>query len=433
MNIDITNALRDALPFDAYIFNPSIAHIVGDVYLISARVYRNKLNSPFKESPNLSRNPQHPWGSDWKGEIDVTFILPAIITKNHVQPITTGGWPLRVPVQDMRLFRFMRDGSLVSFVLTYNKNYEGQRDLVIKGGQNCADYCYIIGWSYLLVNTHTLSYHYLPGQLPLCMNISNRIDKNWSLWRYNTPDELTYLMISYELVPDHTVYSAKITGVEHTEMIADSTCRIMTSQNRQKNVLADLESFYDNQMFVSLSTPSYPTARANIYQAVGHIKIKLDYLRSNIDSSTNLGKFAKKYVNNTNTKRYLHKTYIYLMFIYQFKVTTPTTSDLRSGYKNHNIELTGSTAKRNAELTHLSPAFIINDPTGYDYMLNFPAGMVLNDKQTIISYGNGDATSNLLFFTNTQIKNMLEPVKNITPANYQFLHLDINRQGLVNF
>lgn len=435
-DIDITQVLRESLPVDSFLFNPSIAQISGDTYLVSVRSFIRNTNKQFNDEPKLVENPQHPWGTDWKGT-DVTYILPMVITEDHIQPITSGGWPITVPVQDMRIFRFMKDGNNAVFVLTYNERYEDNEDLIIKGGDYCDEYCYLIGWSYLLVDINSLKYKYLPGEKPMCRNISNPVEKNWSLWNYQENDKL-YLMVSYALTPIQSAFSLILKGVRKGEIVANSTCRMTTVRpQRMLNILGELEKYYDNNLIVSLSTPSYPVGD-DMYQAVGHIKVRIDYMRKMANNKIKgkngapLADFARKYVKGRG-KKHFNPNYVYLMFVYRFKIIEKGKGDVSvdiDGPNSGAIELTGSDTRIYALITHITPAFV-SKVGEYDYFLNFPSGMVVTPSHTLISYGDGDATAHLASIANDDLDNMLVAVTDLTPRKFQFLHGNKNGKGLI--
>lgn len=422
-DIDITDAIRDILPIDSFIFNPSFAHLKGDLYIMSVRAYLAFEDKPFNNNPNTKRDSQHPWASNWSGEINDTFVFPIIIAEDSVKPVISKGWPIRVPVQDARVFRFVKDGDYVSFILTYNERYVDQ-ELLIKGGDYCDDFCFIIGWSYLLVNENNLSYSYVPGKEPLCSNISDQINKNWSLFTFEQ-DDLLHLCLSYMLTPLHQVFTYAISGVEDGQMIGAEDCQMATVEpNTYFNIFKQIEEYYDNQLITSLSTPSYLVSE-DTYQSVGHMKVKYRYIKKLLKekSKNKLARFAKKYVYN-DRKKSLHGSLLYFMFIYQFKVFT----ELEAVDYDPKISA-GREAKKRvipinrvyALITSVSPAFVV-DVDDYDYLLNFPAGMVINDKETIISYGNGDYSSHLLYIDNDSLDDFLVPVSELTPSKFKFIH-----------
>lgn len=421
-DIDITEILRDALPVDSFLFNPSIAHVTGNTYIISVRSYIHDITKDFDYNPQLMKNNQHPWGTDWSGT-DVTYILPIIITENYVQPITTGQWPLVIPVQDMRVFRFVKDSTKVGFVVTFNELYTGHRSVLIKGGDTCDKFCYLIGWGYLLIDINDLSYAYTPGSAPMCMNISAPVEKNWSLWTVEKENKI-YLMMSYAIAPNHNAFSLTLDGICDGEMFGASTCQMITPRfNGTTNIFGKLEKYYDDNLYVSLSTPAYKIDD-NTYQAVGHLKVKIKYIKKLAKSNeqSQLAKFAREYIKGRG-KKHFNPNYIYLMFIYHFELMS-TESDKKITKQQQQsgvIELTNTKTRMLALVTKTTPAFV-NKVDEYDYFLNFPSGMTVDDEHTIISYGDGDATAHLLKINNTTVNKMLRSTKGLSAKNFRFMH-----------
>lgn len=438
INVNISDLFQDYTGIKAFYFNPSIAKIIDNLYLVSARSYIHLPSKKWDTNPDLHKNKQHPWGTSWDGK-DYTLICPARLTKDRklemVKNCKKLGYPLNLPFQDLRIFRFIQLENKIVFILTFNERYEGHTKTVIKGGDVCDDYCYLIGWGYLIVDAITLEFGYVPGSEPLCPNISNPVEKNWSLWRHDDKNTgLIELLCSYNLSPIHSVFSLKLINVTDGEINADSSCKMLTHRQididqflhtfEHLNFFRELEKYYDNNLFVSLSTPAYPVngdPKSNVYQAVGHLKIKRHYLKKVPQS-----KKLYQLVNQIKDYKYLNPNYIYLMFIYRFKVeTTYHHQDKKD--KNTNRSDLGAVyidnfVKINAEITQLSPAFL-HQPDRYNYYLNFPSGMVIDNhtNETIISYGDGDKTSNLLFIDNKVIEKNLYNLKKLKPANYSFL------------
>ena len=111
-----------------------------------------------------------------------------------------------------------------------------------------------------------------------------------------------------------------------------------------------------------------------------------------------------------------------MMFVYCFQVVdTEKNRSLELDQSSGVIELTGSRTRLHALITHITPAFVIK-VDDYDYFLNFPSGMVLNKKDTIISYGDGDASSHLLYLPNKQLQKFLIPVTDLSAAKFKFIH-----------
>lgn len=425
-NVDISNEIRKHLQVDSFVFNPSIAHLRDDIYLISVRAYVHDKTKPMDENPKLLDNPQHPWGTSWDG-LDQTLIFLARITDTF-EILEHTDFPIIVNVQDMRIFRFAVDGSRVSYILTFNELYQERPDMVIKGGDTCDDFCYLIGWAYLVVNTDTLKPSYVPGQLPLCPNISNPVDKNWSLWTAGENGKIQPVL-SYMIAPEHTAFTFQIEKVSRGELVGGSKCILKTPHlGKNTNFYGRLEKFYDSKLIVSLSTPAYPIDD-NVYQAVGHLKVRINYLRDLARKNVNtpLAKFAQKHAVAQN---YVHfnPSYMYFMYLYKF-VLEPFTEEHVIDYSNKVIEI--SDTRMLATITHTTKAFII-DSSEYNYYLNFPSGMVVENKDTIISYGNGDASSHLLFLDNDELESFYEPIDKINPAKFKFKLCKVH-DGTVTF
>lgn len=410
-SVDITDFIHKALPVNSFPFNPCIAHVTGDTFLLAVRSFTGKMGELIPEERNNSKNAQHPWFTKWKGEEDATYIFPIVLVGESVQPLRQDLYPLKIAGQDTRIFRFCQTGTEIAYILTYNKAYNNRSDLLIKGGDTCDDYCYVIDWSYLVLDVNTLEYAHIPASVPLCLNISNQVEKNWSLWTFKD----THLMLSYSLTPAHTAFSFELQGISTNEIRASSLCKMLTQRPPQQgDFLHRLEEYHDKQLFVSLSTPSYLVAEQGVYQAVGHMKVKIDYLRR--APKGGLKKF-KKFARSP----LLHPTYVYFMFIYQFKLLENVVfPDEPVENISHAIEVAPS-QRINVELTKVSPAFIVET----DYLLNFPAGQVILEEtgETLISYGNGDRESRILRLSREQVDTMCVNVENLLPERMKFIFL----------
>lgn len=410
-NIDITKFIKELLPVDSFPFNPSIAHITGDTYLVSVRSFTAKRGEPIPDERNNSKNPQHPWSTKWKGDEDATYVFPVVLVEDSIQPLRQDIYPLKIDAQDARIFQFCQTETNAAFILTYNKEYSNRADLLIKGGDRCDDYCYIIDWSYLVLDINTLEYSHMPSTNPLCLNISNQVEKNWSLWMLVENPENIYLILSYALTPVHTAFSFVIQGAHDGRIEASSLCKMLTQRPKsQGDFLESLELYHNKQLYVSLSTPSYLVG--DVYQAIGHIKVRIEYLKGAPKGG------LKKFKRLTNSAM-IHPTFVYFMFIYQFKVAKMVFSETPEENVSHAIELT-PTKRFNVELVKISPAFIVEK----DYLLNFPSGqVVLPNGDTLISYGNGDRESHLLRLTKEEVNDMLMDVQELKPQGMKFIFL----------
>jgi hypothetical protein len=438
-NFNITNLIRNKLNLNSFLFNPSIAKINKNIYLLSVRSYINDLNNKFTDNPDLFNNQQHSWINNWKSDIgqDVTYIFPILIDDDKkIEIINQGKWPLILPFQDTRIFRYYKlktkNCTKINFILTFNEKYENSPNMIIKNGDTCDEWCYIIGWSYLIIDINNLNHFiYIPGEKPLCPNISQQVEKNWSLWKYNN-NGYHNLLLSYKLSPFHSTFSFIINSISNGQLIGGTNCIMKNRTTEFTNIFFDLENLYDNNLFVSLSTPSYQIKK-NIYQAVGHIKIKLSYINKlkrdkNINiKQLNLINFIKNFIKG-NKNKYHHPSLIYLMFIYRFTVIDNQKNisyDIDNNIISNNIveyiDLLPDSNRIIASITHISPIFSVQ-VNSYDYFLNFPAGIVINKKNTIISYGDGDSTSHLMFLNNKDIDNFLISTNNLKPEDIPFKH-----------
>lgn len=412
---DITDELKEYLDVKGVVFNPSIAHLKNNDYIVSVRAFSNDKTADIDSTSNPHKNTQHPWSTGWKGvstekRQDVSYITPIRIENDEVTIIETDSWPIDIKGQDLRIFKFYQDEDVTSYVLTYNKLFKDD-EIVLKDGDTCENWCYIIGWSYLVVN-NDMTYSLLEGVEPLCTNISSRIDKNWSLWNMiDEESERIVPMISYMLTPEHISFSWKINGVVEDKIDGGYSCKLLTSVDTDSpNFFFKLQEYYDKNLFVSLSTPAYVNSNGE-YTAVGHIKAKYSALKDN--------KKLSKFYKNADPD-YLHPTFIYFMFFYRFKPEEVTDKEVLQ-INSTEVIIETITKQFIAPITEISPAFIVDE--GVDYLLNFPSGIVQNRYNTIVSYGNGDSESKLLKISNKALNDFMVPVESLTPEDYVFRFL----------
>lgn len=415
-DLDITRELGDILNYDGFLFNPSIAHVIDNVYLVSVRTFKYS-NGPMDPNPILKKNKQHPWGMGWKGKSITSIVLMDI--KNNVAK-SIDQQQLDLSGQDTRIFRFMEDNTHITYILTFNQSYKRSDNIVIKGGDKCDDYCYIIGWGYLLVDKKNFKMTYVPGDKPLCTNISEQIEKNWSIWRYDCNSKI-YLMNSYSLTPTFNVFSFNLIEIDDGDILASEQCSIMTPRDIYPNIFVELEQYYDG-LFVSLSTPSYLVGNG-IYQSVGHLKILKG---TNPPKGTPLARYFKHFKGG---KKQFHDKFVYLMFIYRYKIEKVETKTIQTN--NHRYKQVKNVMRMLMTITDVSPAFSIK-VGDYDYFLNFPAGMVVDNDKTIISYGDGDASSHLLTITNEEIEKMFA-FNTLSAKDFKFIHGEKELDGDITF
>jgi hypothetical protein len=371
---NITKDIETYIKTKGVVFNPSIAHFNEFVYIVSVRNYVYDNFAP------KSKN-QHPWKRFWKsGEhtTDSTYIFPAEIKDNSFESIETSNWPIVLNVQDLRIFKLYSDKEISTYILTYNNvvsNVEIKND-------DCSNRCYIINWSYLVVKSD-LSYNIIHSEKPLCTNISEKTEKNWSLWSIIKNDEIK-LMISYLLTPAHLTFNWFIDDIENSNIKGGYDCKLLEpTEVLITNVLFDIQSYYKDILFVSLGTPAV-LAKDN-YLGVGHIKV----LYKELDKFKNSNLY--NFFNSVETK--LHPNYIYFMFFYTFD--------------------------ENSILLKVSPCFVI------DTLLNFPCGLTRDRYRTFVSYGSNDEESHILKMSNRAVNSLLVDVEDIKPEKYEFGFLEL--------
>jgi len=157
------------------------------------------------------------------------------------------------------------------------------------------------------------------------------------------------------------------------------------------------------------------------------MKVKREYLKT-LDDKSKLGKFVKKYMTNTKNTIF-HERFIYFMFIYHFQVDKKQNDSYEIPKISDTVQLPlqefGITERYTIDVIGSSPAFII-EPDTYHYFLNFPAGQVImNNGNTLISYGNGDFRSHIVEITRSEMKELVNDINSKTqPSTFKFKRLE---------
>lgn len=405
-------------------FNPSIGHLHGNYYILSIRNFKHNINKLDIDEPNIYNNPNHPWVNNWdnrNGYDNTHFFIIKQDSYGDFHKIKK--MDLSLPVQDLRIFRFMEDKDHVYLFFTYNDLYYGS-DLYIGNGDKCDDSCYLIGISYAIYDKNRMVLYHIPSEKPVCPNISNRVEKNWSLWTYKK-DNVINLLISYALVPSHTAFNIDIQNIDKFKktLLLNTNCGMFNIRNQNISFLDNLQEYYDNNIFISLSTPAYPiqeTKKSVIYRGVGHLKIKHDFIMNNSQKKYEKMEKLKNHIKNDPNK-VLHPRFIYMMFFYDFEVKEQLQD---ATYDTHGLKILDPDfqAKRHSiNIISVSDAYLYNT-NKHHYYLNFPAGLVINNNTTIVSYGNGDYYSQLLILDNKQVDTMMhKDIQRLKPKDFKFL------------
>ena len=269
-------------------FNPSIAHIVDDLFLISFYTWRRK-NRPVPSTHQLEGSIKDPYHQYYGGRNSSTWWRPdkfwgtgfivAKINNRAIRPIFDAGY--NNDCYDMKL------------AATASGVY---------GTSNCGNikiYIHNISFEFD-EDTSIIQVHGMHDKgIKLCKEYQEE-EKNWSIYTFNDK-----LYISQWLVPYHTVFEKTKNGcIQHSSY--DFTGNF--------TLFYHIEKFYKKQVLFSLSTPAIPYD--NLRMAVGHVKIMGDKVPKNT--------VAYDFVQNDLLKQPVDNT-SYLMFIYVFN---PTTLDI---------------------------------------------------------------------------------------------------------
>lgn len=356
-DIDITNILDK----NNNIFNPSICHWKGDYYICSYRIFvryedvKKQYLDPYSE-------PNHPWlGGDkstlwWqrKKGYDKTVIVLLKIKNGKVSKKRN----IREYIDgvDARVFK-IRDNDFIIYYNVYIREKNHRLDKLNK----CEDGCMIVAMDILSIADNKIKLH---SDYALCPEISQKIEKNWSLWSNDSK-----LYMSYGItMPHHIVYPLVV------DKNNNFNCGKIIREN-QENILVRLEKYYKHIAYISTSTPALQNSYGE-YIGVGHLKYKYNDIYK-LDSNTPLYKFHK-----TIRGKILHPLYVYVMFFYSFKFLD-----------------------KNISINRISKFYLNGGDT--DYALIFPSGLTKNNDKWIVSYGDGDSKCKLLIYSEDEINSLL--------------------------
>jgi len=377
LTTDITKILSK-IPGEI-LFNPALVHWKKDLYICSYRVFirgdnDNDISSSSKYNPFT--DPNHPWfggeGSKFywnslNGYDNTRFVLLRI-RGTHVKLVYS--YSLNMPGQDIRLFKLDEN----RIIATGNIIIQNVKLKTVDCTSD--DKCYVI-FSRILTIENSREINVSKGII-LCPEISEQVEKNWSLWKDNDN-----IFLSYGVTPRHEVF--RLTLHEN-----ELTCSSIKKIQGENPFFSNFIRYYNNIVFVSLSTPALKRTNG-MYVAFGHVKYKYKQI-DKIDPNSNLAKFNNTIVENSS---FLHDRYIYLMYIYEFSSEYPYT------------------------ITRISNMFIPDKK----YTLVFANNLTrMSDNYTyILSYGGHDMDCRLLYMNEHEIEDALMTITD--PQKLQFLLL----------
>ena len=380
--VNITSSLRITEDTqNGVMFNPSIAWIRDNFYLLTVRNFRryrdikmgNKLPEEYHPDPIF--NPQHPWlggiksetwwaSTEEDGNVSEVYVVELaaneIMNVQHLFTLDAGDIrPHRISETEYKL-------------IGYDLRYFGPEHILADGTDCFYNSCTSIivtdvhvyrsagKWEHKIINTHDAP----------CLAISNRTEKHWSLFKYNS-----ILYYSYMLTPRHTIVNA-------------NTCEKTVCPG--SNFLRSLELYYPGSA-ISLSSQiiEFESGR---YLSMGHFKIPFSLL----DAEGDITPFQRWLYErgSLETCFYVH-THVYFAFFYVFEAPT-------------------------LEVVYLSPSFMV---TGFEpYPLCFPAGLAYNPltEMLVVSYSECDTASKLVHLRLSEALEMCTEIDEYTPETYPF-------------
>lgn len=370
IKFDIQN-ITDILPQidNDVLLNPSVCHWKHNLFICTYRVFTRNNSSPYT---SIYNNPNHPWlggegsHSYWNSEggYDHTRICLLEITDDSVSFVKYYGY---IQGQDIRVYKVDDN----RFAITGNTVINNDSNVNLSS-TNCEKGCYLI-FVRILTMLSKKKINISQGII-LCPEVSNKIEKNWSIWK----NPQGQFLVSYGVSPSHEVFTLQL----QNNLLQ---CTAISKIHGNNRFFEKLIKFYNNIIFISLSTPALRRKNGN-YIAFGHVKYKYKNI-DKINPSTNLFKFNKK-IKNKN----LHPTFVYLMFLYEFSSQYPYS------------------------ITRISNMFIPES----EFSLVFATNLTRNTKGTyILSYGEHDSECWLLYMTEKEVEDALITITD--PQDLQFL------------
>lgn len=394
--IDITKYIDKEIN-NYYCFNNSLIHLRDDIYLMSYRIIYYKLDTKI-----------HPWAIWWDGynifcsrcpEIENTAIIigqkkqfniakyrnklnndilhkfdSKFIDKINYDLLEFDGTGLAlIEIKDKKI------NILKNMNNIFGSEMNQDARLVKKN-----DEIYITYNAYMLNNNDVIvsmlqrrvyiedDILYLGNESYMSTIINKPIEKNWIIFNQ---DILYSINGKFEIIKNNKILSYEIPAIKYLI-------------NKYKEIYFSLSTQcleYDNNKYIS----------------VGHLKI--DY-RNNYEG-TEFGNFLTRINFNNNTTIRKHGKYIYFMFLFVFT--------------------------NNYVITHISDAFIPSMNANHlPYLLVFPIGFEKKNNEYIISYGEGDERSKILYLQVNELNDMLRPVENKTEHEMAFNILDKKKKIL---
>lgn len=362
-------------------FNPSLAHITGNYYLMAFREFSRYPDFKVREKIDPYMNPNHPWlgGCNaktwWRGHSnghDRTRLAVIRISDSGVITVSNLTKEIVYGV-DARVFKFDEE----HYICSYN-TFSNSDQIYIKG-KTCRDHghCCLMSMCIIRVRNGELDvYDHTPV---ICAGVSQLYEKNWSFIKLHGQ-----LAFSYGLYPNHIMYFMDAYYEDGWLKVKDPGNSIPHSVSeiygvpRQKPSVKKLGAFGKVQsqynrhgefLYLSLSTPGIELFKAgnkSYYLAAGHLKYNYSKMSPRM-KDTHIGKFHQ-YICDKELG--LHSVYVYLGFIYLYNDA--------------------------GRIVMTTPFFLPNDKESY--ALAFMSGLTVANNKAYLSYGSMDQSCKLISF-----------------------------------
>ena len=229
----------------------------------------------------------------------------------------------------------------------------------------------------------------------LCTNQSQYRDKNWSIWTFNQKIFFTYSLSPYVVLEmEEEPNNCKKTMVDRENIFTK-----MEKLHRTKTI-----DIGKNQLYFRLTTPAIKFNDKE-YIGVGHAVFN-PYLEELMYDTLNSDLKIYKFIKNAYARFHFkaHPSFkVYFMFFYTFNPET-------------------------RELLRISDCFIPFDKTDKNHtLIVFPMSITQyhdnkreDNKKFIVSYGQGDYQTNLLFIDTKKINSMLYDINKKKPEDYGY-------------
>lgn len=414
--VNITNKLTEPLVHDNKTINPkyftkfnnSIQHVKDNIYIMFYRTVWNGCNDEIKNIYEKGHHYAHSitWFYITSGKkcrdrlkfYNSTVVCFLKIDGSNIEIIKSKQLKkLDNFYEDLRISNKIqkKDNKLNYFVTcTYGSGWYPRTYMVKNKKFRVAPKLFLME-----VDTDKLEINFLDNvhdnNTLLCTNHSKFIDKNWSIWTYNHK-----IFFTYSLAP-YTVLEMEKEPNQCKKIIINRENIFTKLENLHKTQTIDIGK---NQLHVRLTTPAMKFNEKE-YIGVGHIVFNpyLEELMYNtLNSDLKIYKFLKDtYKKGSETNMFTsHPSFkMYFMFFYTFNPQT-------------------------MELLRISDGFIPYDKSDkYHTLIVFPMGICehhSNKDQLIVSYGQGDYQTNLLFIDTKKIESMLYDVDKKDAKNYDY-------------